>query len=226
MGGIRLNRTRRGLKPVLADEGGEVRPQHSDRAVDGQARRLGGVIARRQPGQELDQRWRRGGQAWGPNGGLRRLVRGGGGGFGRHYGGRWIADEPGKTRTSTCLSARCGLVSSPVARRPIYAGQVRGLTGSTPAGPIASNTMRTLRWLAGPFFIFAGAMHFIRPRFYLRIMPPYVPAHEAMVYASGAAELAGGVGLMVPRLRRRAGWWLIATREAGGGQIDSADARH
>ncbi len=71
--------------------------------------------------------------------------------------------------------------------------------------------MRTLRWLAGPFFIFAGAMHFIRPRFYLRIMPPYVPAHEAMVYASGAAELAGGVGLMVPRLRPRAGWWLIAT---------------
>jgi uncharacterized membrane protein len=32
-----------------------------------------------------------------------------------------------------------------------------------------------------------------------------------MVYASGVAELAGGVGLMVPRLRRRAGWWLIAT---------------
>lgn len=54
-------------------------------------------------------------------------------------------------------------------------------------------------------------MHFIAPRFYRRIMPPYVPAPEAMVYASGVAEIAGGAGLMVPRLRRLSGWWLIAT---------------
>jgi uncharacterized membrane protein len=51
----------------------------------------------------------------------------------------------------------------------------------------------------------------VRPRLYLRIMPPYVPAPEAMVYASGVAEIAGGAGLIVPALRRPAGWWLIAT---------------
>jgi uncharacterized membrane protein len=68
-----------------------------------------------------------------------------------------------------------------------------------------------IRRLAGPFFVFAGAMHFVIPRAYRRIMPPYVPAHTAMVYASGVAEMAGGAGLMVPRQRRRAGWWLIAT---------------
>ena len=68
-----------------------------------------------------------------------------------------------------------------------------------------------IRRLAGPFFVFAGVMHFVIPKAYRRIMPPYVPAHLTMVYASGAAEIAGGAGLMVARHRRRAGWWLIAT---------------
>jgi uncharacterized membrane protein len=68
-----------------------------------------------------------------------------------------------------------------------------------------------VRRLAGPFFVFAGIMHFAIPRAYRRIMPPYIPAHRAMVYASGAAEIAGGAGLMLPRRRRAAGWWLIAT---------------
>ena len=71
--------------------------------------------------------------------------------------------------------------------------------------------MRAPRPLAGPFFIFAGVMHFVIPRTYKRIVPPYIPAPMAMVYASGVAEAAGGAGLMVASQRRRAGWWLIAT---------------
>ncbi len=73
--------------------------------------------------------------------------------------------------------------------------------------------MSLIRRLAGPFFVLAGIMHFAIPRAYRRIMPPYVPAHATMVYASGAAEIAGGAGLMLPRQRQRrlAGWWLIAT---------------
>ncbi len=65
--------------------------------------------------------------------------------------------------------------------------------------------------LAGPFFVFAGAMHFVVPKTYRKIMPPYLPAPDAMVYASGLAEIAGGAGLMRPDHRRLAGWWLIAT---------------
>ena len=42
-------------------------------------------------------------------------------------------------------------------------------------------------------------------------MPRYLPAHRELVYASGVAELAGGAGVLHPRTRRRAGWWLIAT---------------
>jgi uncharacterized membrane protein len=71
--------------------------------------------------------------------------------------------------------------------------------------------MRPLRQLAGPFFVLAGALHFVKPKIYQRIMPPHVPAPLAMVYASGIAEMVGGAGLMHPCSRRLAGWWLIAT---------------
>jgi uncharacterized membrane protein len=71
--------------------------------------------------------------------------------------------------------------------------------------------MRAVRFLAGPLFVVAGLLHFTRTRWYLSIMPDYLPAHRELVYASGVAEIAGGVGLMVPPARRAAGWWLIAT---------------
>ena len=50
-----------------------------------------------------------------------------------------------------------------------------------------------MRRLFGPFFVFAGLMHFIKTRWYERIMPPYVPRHRELVYVSGVAEMAGGV---------------------------------
>lgn len=71
--------------------------------------------------------------------------------------------------------------------------------------------MRLLRALAGPFFVLAGAMHFAAPRTYVEMMPPAVPRHRELVYASGAAEAVGGLGLIPRATRRGAGWWLIAT---------------
>ncbi len=71
--------------------------------------------------------------------------------------------------------------------------------------------MRLIRFLAGPFFIFAGLMHFVIPKAYKRIVPRALPAHDAIVYASGVAEIAGGIGLMSSRRRRAAGRWLVAT---------------
>jgi uncharacterized membrane protein len=67
-----------------------------------------------------------------------------------------------------------------------------------------------LRRLCGPFFVLAGALHFARPRLYEAIVPPWLPRHRELVYASGVAEIVGGAGLMTP-LRRPAGWWLVAT---------------
>jgi uncharacterized membrane protein len=46
---------------------------------------------------------------------------------------------------------------------------------------------------------------------YEAIKPDYLPAHRELVYASGVAEIAGGAGVLHPRTRRLAGYWLIAT---------------
>jgi uncharacterized membrane protein len=70
--------------------------------------------------------------------------------------------------------------------------------------------MRTaLRWLAVIFFVVAGTFHFLSPRLYLQIMPPYFPAPQLLVSASGVAEVAGGIGLLIPRFQCAAGWGLI-----------------
>lgn len=66
------------------------------------------------------------------------------------------------------------------------------------------------RFAAGTFLL-AGALHFTHTGIYARIVPPYLPAPRELVYASGVAEMAGGAGLLHPRTRRLAGWWLIAT---------------
>jgi uncharacterized membrane protein len=78
-----------------------------------------------------------------------------------------------------------------------------------PSGTVAP--VPSIAKLAGPFFVGAGVMHFVIPRAYRRIVPPYVPAATAVVYISGVAEIAGGVGLMRADHRRLSGWWLIAT---------------
>ncbi len=71
--------------------------------------------------------------------------------------------------------------------------------------------MVLVRRACGPFFVLAGAMHFIKPKVYRQIVPPYRPAPDALVYVSGVAEAAGGLGLMVPSWRGRARWLLVAT---------------
>ena len=65
--------------------------------------------------------------------------------------------------------------------------------------------------LFGPFFVFAGVMHFVIPRQYQAIVPDYLSAKRELVVASGVAEIAGGLGVMHPRTRRVASWWSVAT---------------
>ena len=60
------------------------------------------------------------------------------------------------------------------------------------------------------FFVVAGLLHFLKPRAYEAIMPPYLPRHRELVAASGAAEIAGGVAVIPNRTRRLAGWGLVA----------------
>ena len=58
-------------------------------------------------------------------------------------------------------------------------------------------------------YVFAGLMHFIKPKAYLRIMPKYLPNHEAMVKWSGMAEIAIGVLLCIPQTKDLAIYGLI-----------------
>lgn len=60
------------------------------------------------------------------------------------------------------------------------------------------------------FYIYAGVNHFRQPKFYLRIMPPYIPNPELVNWLSGLAEIVLGIGLLIPRLTRRAAWGIIA----------------
>lgn len=66
------------------------------------------------------------------------------------------------------------------------------------------------RRLLGALFILAGLNHFALPQAYQAIMPDYLPAHDALVAASGAAEIALGLLTFVPGARRLTRWGLVA----------------
>jgi uncharacterized membrane protein len=55
-----------------------------------------------------------------------------------------------------------------------------------------------------------GALHFLGPRFFVQIVPDYLPAHVALVFISGVFEILGGIGIVVPRSRRAASYGLVA----------------
>jgi uncharacterized membrane protein len=67
-----------------------------------------------------------------------------------------------------------------------------------------------LRWLLALGFVAAGVNHFVMPAVYLGMMPPWVPRPEVTNAIAGLAEILGGVGVLLPRTRRAAGWGLIA----------------
>ncbi len=70
--------------------------------------------------------------------------------------------------------------------------------------------MRLGRAVMGAVYVVAGVGHFVATRMYMGIMPDYLPAHRELVLLSGVAEIAGGVGVLVPRTQRAAAWGLVA----------------
>jgi uncharacterized membrane protein len=69
---------------------------------------------------------------------------------------------------------------------------------------------RPLLYLMGPMYVVAGVLHFVVPDLYVQIVPPRLPAALALVYLSGLAEVAVGVGVLLPRTRRYAAWATVA----------------
>lgn len=72
-----------------------------------------------------------------------------------------------------------------------------------------SNSQRIAIGLAALLYTGAGLLHFIRPAAYLKIVPAYLPWHQALVGVSGAFEVMGGLGLLVGATRRPAAWGLV-----------------
>lgn len=67
------------------------------------------------------------------------------------------------------------------------------------------------RRLLGAFFIAGGVNHFINSRAYEAIVPPSLQSRaREVVQVSGVAEIAGGLGVLVPPLRRTSGMGLVA----------------
>jgi len=69
---------------------------------------------------------------------------------------------------------------------------------------------RPLCYVMGSLYVVAGVLHFVVPQLYVQIVPPVFPAPLALVYLSGLAEIAVGIGLLFTRTRRYAAWATIA----------------
>ena len=69
---------------------------------------------------------------------------------------------------------------------------------------------RIFRIVLAAFMIAIGFAHFLAPGPFASIVPAWLPAPVTLVLVSGFFEIAGGVGLLLPRVRRAASWGLVA----------------
>jgi uncharacterized membrane protein len=66
------------------------------------------------------------------------------------------------------------------------------------------------RWTMAGAMVGVGTLHLVVPKPFVDIVPKILPAPLELVYISGVAEILGGLGLLIPTLRRAAGWGLVA----------------
>jgi uncharacterized membrane protein len=74
--------------------------------------------------------------------------------------------------------------------------------------PAAKGWPARMRIAMALALFFVGSDHWIHPQRYLAMMPPWIPLHLELVLFTGAAEIAGGIGLLWSRTRRLAGLML------------------
>jgi uncharacterized membrane protein len=56
-------------------------------------------------------------------------------------------------------------------------------------------------YLMSGFYMFAGLMHFVKPKMYIRIIPPYFPKPEILNLLVGIFEIIFGLGLLFDQTR-------------------------
>lgn len=65
-------------------------------------------------------------------------------------------------------------------------------------------------WLLAAFFLFTGTTHFLFPNVFAGAVPPSLPHRKLLGLLGGAAELASGLGLLLPATRPAARLGLTA----------------
>lgn len=60
------------------------------------------------------------------------------------------------------------------------------------------------------FYFFGGINHFLNPDFYIPLIPDYLPKAELLNLISGAAEILGAIGLLVPKTQKFSAWGIAA----------------
>ncbi|WCL49041.1 DoxX family protein [Leptospira sp. GIMC2001] len=66
-----------------------------------------------------------------------------------------------------------------------------------------------LMYVMSIFYFTAGVTHFTHTKFFLRIVPAFLPYHKAIVYISGVAEIVLAIGLIPEMTRIYAAWGII-----------------
>lgn len=76
--------------------------------------------------------------------------------------------------------------------------------GTSPLGPKKSGgwIKTALRILFAIFYFYAGYAHIAAPASFLQITPPWVPYPESVIYWTGIIEMAAGLALAQPFLKR------------------------
>ena len=72
-----------------------------------------------------------------------------------------------------------------------------------PLGTRQGRTRTILRLVLAAAYLAAGVLHLYMPAPFLRITPAWVPFPATVIAFTGLCEVAGAIGLMLPRLR----WW-------------------
>lgn len=83
-------------------------------------------------------------------------------------------------------------------------------------------TRTVLRLLLVAAYLAAGILHVAVPRPFLGITPAWVPHPEQVILFTGLCEIAGSIGLLVPRTR----WWAGVMLAAYAVCVYPANVKH
>ena len=64
-------------------------------------------------------------------------------------------------------------------------------------------------YLQAVLYTITGIIHFVRPSFYEKIMPSWLPFHTLAIYSSGVVEMLLGIGLLFSATRYVASMGLV-----------------